>query len=480
MKRVAGLSWLLVVGVAVAACGSGSQGEPGTPGAAGGTGKTGPAGSAAPAGSTTPSVSVVTPPYAFQDRTVDVTIAGSGTTWGAGTTVSFSDPKVKVNNVTVASATGLLVNITIAADATLGPLDISIVEGKVTVLYSGAFTIKAPLLVTVQPTAGVPQGGLANLHVQMQDLTTPFDPDTLAVTLSSPDVETSQPSPTDYAFDLTIYADVLGTPGTFDLTTTFGTATTITSPAAQSFKLAARAPTTLTASAAATGNIQTELDTELYEFTPASAAQEFIQFTTSSQEGTLSGTVIPKSGKYADALVTGFAYRFAQGITSTAPYYVVVGDSDGLFGAGPTPADTSLAVFESPCTSVNETSETATANNDTFATAQAVSTLPALVNGALGYGSVDGAVDVDVYAITVLDTATKIHVATGGDPYDDTIVAILDSTGAKLKTSDDLDYQEDLVFDVTGGGTYYVTVAATPSGNFSDSDNTYQLFIAVQ
>jgi len=129
---------------------------------------------------------------------------------------------------------------------------------------------------------------------------------------------------------------------------------------------------------------------------------------------------------------------------------------------------------------VNEITESATANNDTFATAQAVTTLPALVNGALGYGSVDGAVDVDVYAITVLDTATKIHVATGGDPYDDTILTILDPTGAKVATSDDLDYQEDLVFAPTGGGTYYVSVAASPSGNFSDSDNTYQLFIAVE
>jgi hypothetical protein len=124
--------------------------------------------------------------------------------------------------------------------------------------------------------------------------------------------------------------------------------------------------------------------------------------------------------------------------------------------------------------------ESAASNNNTFATAQAVSTLPALVNGVLGYGSVDGTVDVDVYAITVMGTATKIHVATGGDPYDDTIVAILDPTGANVKTSDDLDYQEDLVFDVTGGGTYYVTVAASTSGSFSDSDNTYQLFIAVQ
>jgi hypothetical protein len=314
----------------------------------------------------------------------------------------------------------------------------------------------------------------------MQDLTTPFDPDTLAVTLGSPDVAMSEPSPTDYAFDLTIEADVLGTPGTFDLTTTFGTTTTITSPAAHSFTLTKRTPTTLTAAAAATGNIEAELDTELYEYTPASAGQAFMQFTASSQAGQLSGTVIPKSGKYADAVASGFAIRYGQGIASTDPYYVVVGDSNGLFGAGPTPADTSLTLFVSPCTPLNEISESTTSNDDTPATAQPVTTLPALVDGTLGYGSVDGAVDIDVYAITVPDTATKIHVATGGDAYDDTILAILDSTGTGVATSDDLDFQEDLVFTVTGGGTYYVTVAASSSGNFSDSDDTYQLFIATE
>jgi hypothetical protein len=483
MKRAFGWSWLAVVGGLggiVAAC-SGSQGAQGNVGPAG---TQGTPGTAASSTAVTPSVSVITPPYAFLDRTVDVTVAGSGTAWDSSATVGFADSNIKVNAVTAASPTGLVVNITVGAGAAVGPVNVSVTEGKSTVLYKDAFQVKAPLLVEPDPVAGVPQGGLANLHVVMQDLTTPFDPDTIAVTLSTPDVAQSQPSPTDYAYDLTIQADVLATPGTFDLTTTCGTGTTtVSSPAAQSFKVAARAPIALGSTIAAGGNLETPFDTELYKFTPAAASLEFVQFTQTSQAGTLAGTVIPKSGKYADALASGFFVRFAQGTTSTDPLYVVVGDSNGFFGPGPTPADTSLSAFQSLCTAATEIAETAAANDDTQASAQPILTLPALVSGALGYGTVDGTVDVDFYAITVTGAPATIHVATGGDPYTDALLAIVGSDGTTIATSPEDDLQKDLLFTATTAGTYYVTVSANNDPNttqFSDSDNTYQLFIDVK
>jgi len=484
MKRTFRVGSTVVVGVVIAAC-SGSTGPAGATGATGTTGTTGMKGAPGTSATATPSVSAITPPYAFLGRSITLSIAGSGTAWDSATTVSFADPKVTVNKVTVASVTGLLVDITVASDATVGPDDVTVTDAKVSAVYKGAFEVRGPLTVTSTPATGVPQGGLANLHVVMSDLTTPFDPNTTNVTLSSTDLQMGTPSPTDYAFDLTIEADVLAKTGTFDMDVTSGMPA-IDSPAAQSFKIAPRAPTTATSTAAATGNLETDLDTELYQFTPASASQEFVQFNISSTAGTLSGTVIPPSGKYADAISQGFSEHYGQGTTATSLFYVVVGDSNNPFtGPGPTPADTALAVFESPCTSMNEESETTAMNDDTAATAQPVTTLPALVSGVLGYGSVAPAADVDYYAVTVTGSPKTIHVATGGDPLDDTVLYIYDSatTGAMpVATSDDLDYQEDLSFTTpsNGDGTYYIQVAPSQSGAFSASDNTYQLFIDVK
>jgi len=474
--------WGVLLGVAISACSgstgpTGPQGATGTMGAPGSSGSSGSGGGGASA-----SVSSISPLFAFQGRTINVSISGTGTTWDAKTTVAFANTGVTVNSVTVASTSGLVANITVGSMATIGSTDVTVTDGTSVTVFKAAFQIESPLTVTVTPATGVPQGGLANLHVQMNDLTTPLDPDTFNVTVSSMDLETSQPEPSDYAFDLTIQADVLATPGTFDLTVTSGEPTTITSLAPQSFKIVARAPTVLTAGTAASGSLMTELDTELYSFTPAAASQQFVQFTTTSMAGLLVTSVIPKSGAYADAL-DQYNMRFAEGITSTDPFYLVVADSDGLFGPGPVPADTSIITFLSPCTAATEESETSTTNDDKYQTAQVVATLPTLVSGTLGYGTVDGTVDLDFYSISVPSGSKTIHAATGGDPLTDTAITIYDGTGTSLVSSDDSDLQEDLVYTlptITTATTYYVAVSASMSGNFSDADNTYQLFVSVQ
>jgi len=473
-----GLGWALALGVVVGAC-------TGPEGAEGKQGLQGLQGDAGPPGTGTPSVSAVTPPYGFLGRTVDLTVAGSGTTWSSATTVAFADPAIKVNKVTAASATGLLINVTIGAAASIAATDVTVTDGSTTEVYKGAFSIKAPLLVTVDPPAGVPQGGLANLHVQMLDVTTPFDPDNTSVTLSSPDVAMSQPAPTDFAFDLTIEADVLATTGTFDLVVSSGvTGSSVDSPAKAAFSIAARAPVTLSATTPATGTLQTEIDTGLYEFTPADATQRFVQFTltTSTSGGALVGTAIPKSGKYADALAPGFAIRYGEGTTSTDPFYVVAGDSNGLFGPGPTPANVTLTTFQAACTAGAEAAETAAKNDDTIATAQVVTTLPALISGTLGYGAVAPAADQDYYAITVTGAPKQIHVVTGGDALTDTVVDVYDPSSTELGPSADDDLQEDFTVSAPTNGTYYVLVNASngQSSQFDPTHNTYQLFIEVK
>ena len=482
MRRAFGLSLGLVVGIVVGAC-SGSAGPAGPAGAAGATGAKGATGTAGSGGGSSgaASVSAVSPPNAFIGRTVDLSIVGSNTTWDSTTKVTFAASGVKVNSITAASVTGLQVNVTVSTTATLGATDVTVTAGSTTTVYKNAFEVLAPLAITATPSAGVPQGGLANIHVAMLDLTTPFDADTINVTLSSPDLAMSQPQPSDYAFDMTIEADVLSTPGTFDMDVTSGEPTSVDSPAPKSVVIVPRAPTTLTATASGSGNLSTELDTVLFKFTPASASQEFIQFTETSVAGQLAGTVIPKSGKYADAIVNGFATRYAQGITSSDPFYIVVGDSDNPFtGPGPVPADVALVAFESPCTASSETAESSSTNNDTYQTAQAVSTIPALISGTVGYGSVDPTMDVDYYAIKVTGAPVTIHAATGGDPFTDLDISIYDSTGTLIQASSDDDYQADLSVSAPTDGTYYVSVYPSQSGGFSGSDNTYQLFIGTK
>jgi hypothetical protein len=465
MKRLLGLAAACWMGAVALAC-TGPQGAMGKPGETGAEGD---------GGTVTPSVSAVTPAYAFLGRTVDLTIAGNGTNWSSTTTVAFANTGVKVNTVTAASVTGLLVNVTISATATLGATDVTVTDGATMEVYKGAFEIKSPLAVTTEPAAGVQQGGLANIHVQMLDLTTPFDANSTTASLSSSDLTATAESVTDYTIDVTVEADVLAKTGPVQLQITTGS--TVDS---QTFPIVARAPTTLSTTTTATGMITTEIDTALYEFTPSSASQQFVQFTLSSQAGQVSGTVIPKSGAYADALSTGFGIRYGQGTTSTDPFYVVVGDYTDAFGdVGPVPADESVVTFAAACTAVNETPESASVNNDdpTPGSAQAV-TPPTLVSGTLGYGSVDPASDTDCYSFTVTGTSKTIHMATGGDPLDD---AVLEITAPDMSTadSDDLDYQEDLVYSATAAGTYYVCITAS-SEAFQATDNTYQLFIEVK
>jgi hypothetical protein len=467
MKRNLGWGGALVLSALAGAC-TGAQGPQGKPGTDGTNGKD---------GTGAPSVSAVTPSSAFLGRTVDLSIAGSGTTWSSSTTVTFGDSKVKVNKVTAASATGLLVNVTVGVDAAVAPTDVTVQDGSAMEVYKGAFQIKAPLEVTVDPPGGVPQGGLAAVHVQMLDVTTPFDPNDVAVAAGSKDVAMGMPQATDFALDFTLQADVLAKTGTFDMVVTSGS---VDSPARQALLIAARAPTTLTAATPATGMITTEIDTVLYQFTPAAASSRFLQFTVASMAGQVFGTAIPKSGKYADAL-GAFGIRFGQGATATDPFYIVVGDANSfLTGPGPVPADLSLAAHEVACTAASEAAEVAATNNDTAAHAQKVTTLPALISGTLGYGAVDPATDVDYYQITVSGAPKKIHVATGGDGLSDVIVDVHDSTDASVAgPSADDDYHQDLVVDAATDGTYFVTVDGTSTA-FDPTHNTYQLFIEVK
>jgi hypothetical protein len=246
-------------------------------------------------------------------------------------------------------------------------------------------------------------------------------------------------------------------------------AVAVTSPLAKAFQVAARAPKALMAGMVDMGTIADAADSALYQYAPA-AGTHFLQLGTSSLgSGGVNGTVIPKSGKFSDALGS-FGVRFGVAATTTDPLYVVAHDTG--FGAPP-PYSFGLVLSDTPCTAMTESQ-----TNITSLTADAVTTLPALVSGDLIN---TGTLTDDWYKVTITGASAampkSIHVATGGDALADMMVEVLDTDGlTPLGDSVPDDVHKDLVVPgITADGTYYVRVF-TGLG-FDAMHSAYQLFI---
>src|SRR6185437_6299718 len=180
----------------------------------------------------------------------------------------------------------------------------------------------------------------------------------------------------------------------------------------------------------------------------------------------LLGIVLPKSGKYADALA-GFGVRFGLGTTSTDPLYVVLTDGGDPFA--PPPYGFELSVTETPCTAFNVSGTHASTTN-----AFALTTLPALAQKDFGDGSnMLG----DWFSFTA--SGSTIHAATGGDGLSDMQIAILASDGVTTLVAsmdDDVSNHKDIVAtNATAGQTYYVNVL--PGAQFQATDSIYELFV---
>ena len=175
MKRFLVLGVLGLV-ASLTACGSsGSQGAQGEPGEAGAPGAPGEAGAPGAGfdGAIPQSISSVTPDRAFLARTMDVTISGYGTNWSSTTKVDFADAGIKVNKITVASPTGLVVNITTDKTAKVALHDVKVTDGANVATYKGAFNVTSPLSLSWQ--GNLAQGGNVIGTVKTLDPTTPFD-----------------------------------------------------------------------------------------------------------------------------------------------------------------------------------------------------------------------------------------------------------------------------------------------------------------
>jgi hypothetical protein len=484
MKRLVVLGVLGMAGV-VGACGGGSQGPAGQTGPAGSNGVDGVNGEAGPPGSSTPanpSVSGVTPPQAFLARTVDVSISGYGTSWSSATTVDFGTG-VKVNKITVASPTALVVNITTATTATTGARDVTVTDGTNKETFKGAFQLLAPISWAFQGT--VAQGSLVLATATVLDTTTPLDttqvpdpsnpfggtiPGNLALT-GPAGVSVSPISATDFGAVFELFIDVPATAGMFDLGLLSGPAGAMTDvdfPAPKALNLAARTATALTSGTPVMGTTATTYATSLYSFTPASAALSILDFTvsTTSKTATPALIVLPSDGKWADEVTSGqvstVPATFSLLTTATTPYYGVTFDNSGATGP-----------FSVGATAVAPGATAATnATDGTKATAVNASKLPFVLTG----GDLSKGTGTDWVKVTTTTAGSTIRVQTVGDPLTDVAVTVYASDGATIVgTPADTGTNLDASFTTTTVGAYYV--AFSQGSYYATPDTTYQAII---
>ena len=472
MKRFLVLGVVGLVASLGACGGSGSQGAQGEPGEAGAPGTPGEAGAPGAGfdGAIPQSISAVTPDHVFLARTIDVTISGYGTSWSSATKVDFGDPAIKVNKITVASPTGLVVNITAGQAATLTAHTVTVTDGSGVATYEKAFNVASPLSFAWQ--GNLAQGGNVIGNVKTLDLTTPFDSTTdpntgaysnFAVTVGA-GITASVLSVSDFVAQVELQIDIPTAAGMGDFDIVSGpagvTAQDVDFPAPKSLNIAAVTPTALAAGTATSGNTGGPYDTSVYSFTPASASQTILDFSisTTSTTATPALFLLPTDGKWAD-LITGA--RGSSGVPGTFSY--VSSQSTALYGitwdnSGSTGPFSIAGVV---ATAVASTAA-ATATDGTTSGAIPATTFPfVLTAGNLNDNSGGG----DWVKVTMPTGTTSLRVQSTGDLSTGVAVAVTsDGTnpvGSTTSTTDTGSIVDATFTGLTAGSTYYVTF--TPS-----------------
>jgi hypothetical protein len=439
------------------------------------TGDPGPPG---PPGAGEPSVSAIVPGRAFLARTVDVTISGSGTRWDDATTVSFGDG-VTIDRLVVASPTAIVASITVADGAPLGPRDVTVTAGDEISTYKGAFAIDSPLGLSVRGTPA--QGSLVFVTANGKDLSTPFDTTSEGGLFSAPsflgiaiddiagaEIEVSNVSL--YKVDFLVILDVDAAPGPRPLTLMSGLAEEeqISFPSPAGFDVAAREPVALVSGTWVEGNVETPFESHLYTFTP-SAGLSIVDVDVQSNELDAGGLLLPASGRFADRL-TGFTTATMFLSSSADRYYVVAMDLSGGTGRYGVTARSTAA------TGVSEA-----ASNDTSDVAQALASLPAVVQNA----TLSSEADEDWYQITATaaEVGKRLRISTvPGDPGTDTVVeAFLADGTTPFGDAVDDNYHETFISPaIPAAESYLIRITASTESAYSAAQSRYSLIVRVE
>ncbi len=292
----------LVFGVLLAGCIEGSPGEPGQPGVGTPGDKGDPGDPGGPVGD--PSISAVLPSTVYREHDVDVTISGFATTWNeaAAPAVDFG-PGITAGPVSIASPTSLLTRIVIDEDAALGPRDVT-VGGLV---FKSAFTIDAPLSVSILQDWGSPKQGSVMLTGAIQkDVGYPFayagaSADTLRYFLRNSQGELSDGflvNGNAYALTAVSFIDVLTPPGPIDGVVQDVAVNPTRSVAPGALTVEARTPIDLTGPT--TGTVTAPRETLLYKVESPAAAWVHLAVGTDNLAAAPFFFELPDTGLFAD------------------------------------------------------------------------------------------------------------------------------------------------------------------------------------
>ncbi|MDI1482301.1 hypothetical protein [Polyangium sp. y55x31] len=460
MSRVGLLSLSLVTLFAL-----GCTGETGPQGPAGQPGTEGP--------SADPSISAITPSKAFVSRRAEVTISGFNTTWTDAVTLDFG-PEITVIEKKIASPTAIVAEIEISDKAAVGARDVNVTEGGSTVTYKGAFSLDAPLEVSVEGTQA--QGSILIASAKQKDLSTPFDLTytgdgffepivytNLAVSGSSGifgSVEDAQL----YGVSMLVFTDVNTPAGAADIAVASGPqGEEILSPAPGGLQIAARQPTALTAGMSVSGTVDQPFATLLYSYTPSGPGKIIsVEALADSADATTGFAVLPSSGKFSEII----AFEAAPTIEVGAePVYFVYWDNSGVSGY-----NIDVTVKEIVPAEVEP--------NNACGEAQAVASLPATLD-AFKMADKDDQ-DWLVVDIAEADVGKVIHVVTSpGEAQTDTVVEVVGSDcTTSLGVSEDSNYHEDFTSEpIPTPGKYYIKVS---NSTYGYSGALYNLSITLE
>lgn len=420
-------------------------------------------------GGTAPaSVSNISPSLAFTGQTIDVQITGSATDWDSSTTVDFG-MGITVNKLTVASPAAMTANVTIDAMAATGTRDVTVTAAGSAEPYKMTFNVQNQVDVTVVGTATA--GATFEIKIINNDLAHPFDTTTslfggyadLSLSLADGylyDIVNA----TTTELDAVIFADVMASPGPFDVDVLSGPDPS----SAYEYKHAAAftvgaAPTPAALTDGAMTTIASSFGSTLYKFTPM-AANELVTISSTDTGGNTQVVYLHASGSFLDVGSTDSGASVTFDALDTTPVYVLIWNAAD---ASNVMATVNVVEASLNVQAGGEGDDTA---NNTDTGAISLDTPPVIVEGA----SLSSAADEDWYKLMV-PMGKIIHVNTSaGDADTDTVVTFYASDGTTAVDNQEGDgtaadgvdngNQEDAhSVAVTTSGLYYIKISYSQS-----------------
>lgn len=460
-------------------------------GCSGGDGSTGPAGPAGPEGQDgqdgqdgtgTPSISAVIPNQAFLARTMDVTISGYGTAWDGDTTVDFGSG-VTVNELTVASPTALVANITVESSADMGVRDVNVSGAGDPLVYAQAFAVDSPIGgVSLEGSAA--EGSILFADIQNIDVAHPFDTTTegdgffTPLTfpnmdfVSAPGISHELNGVSSYSLQLLLLVDVGVPAGDKRIDVVSGPSDNQTHfPHPSAFGLEARTPTAISLGQDTIDSVAGAYESAVFSLDTGAGAK-MVDLSVSAASGAPQFALLPESGSFQEMISWGSAGQILSGDVAET-YYLVFWDNSGESGYDFTISSTYLDIAD--------TLIEAEPNNDT-GNAQIASGVPVLFSSA----QIDTLGDEDWIAITAAagDVGSQVHVVTmPGDGYCDTVVEVLEGDGSTSLGGESVNsnyHENHLSAAIPAAGTYYVKISADQTGYYDPSYPNYEALITIE